>query len=306
MRPVLDRQPQRQRCAGAVKMPKTKPHKAKHARGSRRRAAPSRARPPKSRQHYGWLPDAPDARDHPYAPPQMAALPAKFSLRQGFSGVYRQGQLKSCAANAVAAAVQFDRAKQGLPLSDLTPSRLFIYYNARAIEGTVAWNAPTRVRNVVKGVAKHGACFEGKSADQWPYVIKRFKEKPRPLCFKAAVKDRALHYSRVARDIDHLKVCLASGYPFVFGFIAHESIETRDVAKTGAIPLPKAHEPKLGGHVVVAVGYDDAKRQILIRNSWGPEWGNGGYGTMPYDYVLNPELASDFWTIRLVSPADGK
>jgi C1A family cysteine protease len=287
-------------------MPKIKTHKAKHARGSRARtAAPRPRRRQPSRQHYGWTPDEPDARDHHYTPPRLTAPPAKFSLRQGFSGVYSQGQLKSCAANAVAAAVQFDRAKQGLPLSDLTPSRLFIYYNARAIEGTVAWNAPTRVRNVVKGVAKHGACFEGTSADQWPYMIKRFKEKPRAVCFKAAVKDRALQYNRIARDIAHLKACLASGYPFVFGFIAHKSIEARGVAKTGAIPLPKAHEPKLGGHVVVAVGYDDAKRQIVIRNSWGPEWGDGGYGTMPYDYVLNPQLASDFWTIRLVSPSDG-
>ncbi len=143
-------------------------------------------------------------------------------------------------------------------------------------------------------------------ADQWPYVISRFKQKPRAACFKAAFKDRALHYSRVAHDIDHIKACLVSGYPFVFGFWAYHSIDAKHVHKTGNIPLPKATEEQIGGHVVLAVGYDDAARQLLIRNSWGPDWGDGGYGTMPYDYVLNPQLANDFWTIRLVSASDGK
>lgn len=288
-------------------MPKPKRQRAKPTGSTRARAARSgRHRQQPRRPHYGWAPDEPDARDHHYAPPRLGALPAKFSLRDAFPPPYYQGQLKSCAANAIAAAIQFDRTKQRLPSGKLTPSRLFIYYNARAIEGTVAWNAPTRVRNVVKGVAKHGACFEGRSADQWPYVIKLFKHKPRPTCFKAATKDRVLQYSRVARDIDHLKACLASGYPFVFGFWAYDSIEARAVVQTGAIPLPKAHEKKLGGHVVLAIGYDDAKRQVLIRNSWGTKWGKGGYGTMPYDYVLNPDLASDFWTIRLMSASDGR
>jgi C1A family cysteine protease len=259
-------------------------------------------------QSYGWTPDEPDARDHRYAPPRLAALPAKFSLRQLFPPPYAQGRLLSCAANAVAAAIQFDRIKQRLPASELTPSRLFIYYNTRAIEGTIARNAPTRIRNVIKGVAKHGACFEGKAADQWPYVIKRFKQKPRAACFKAAAKDRPLRYHRIERNIDHLKACLASGFPFVLGFWVYKSMETPRVIKTGNIPTPKANEPKTGGHVVLAVGYDDAKQQILIRNSWGPKWGNGGYGTIPYDYVLEPrlELSSDFWTIRLVSAADAK
>ncbi len=274
----------------------------------RKRTRAGSARPPaqRPRQHYGWTPDDADARDHRYAPPRLGALPAKISLRDAFPPAYYQGQLKSCAANAVAAAIQYDRIKQDLPSCTATPSRLFLYYNARAIEGTVAWNAPTRVRNIVKGVAKYGACFEGRRADEWPYVIKRFKRRPPHLCFKAARKDRALQYSRVARDIRHLQACLASGYPVVFGFWAYESIEARAVEKTGAIPLPKAREKRLGGHVVLAVGYDHARRQILIRNSWGTKWGKGGYGTMPYAYVLNPELASDFWTIRVMSVSDGK
>jgi C1A family cysteine protease len=291
-------------------MPKAKRRNVKRAGATRAKHA--FARPPARRQqqpggqHYGWAPDLPDARDHRYAAPRLTALPATVSLRDAFPPPYSQGKIMSCAANAIASAIQFDRRKQHLPSRELTPSRLFIYYNARAIEGRVARNAPCQIRDAIKGVAKLGACFEGKAADQWPYVIARFKQKPRPACYKAALKDRAVHYSRIAQEIDHLKACLAAGYPFVFGFTAYESLEAALVSKTGAIPLPKPHEQALGGHVVLAVGYDEAKRQFTIRNSWGPKWGDGGYGTMPYDYVTRPRLANDFWTIRLMSPADGR
>ncbi|MVU83445.1 hypothetical protein GPX89_40185 [Nocardia sp. ET3-3] len=93
--------------------------------------------------------------------------------------------------------------------------------------------------------------------------------------------------------------CLADGYPFVFGFTAYESIFTPAVDKTGAIPLPHHSEKVVGGHCVVAVGYDDSRQVFRIRNSWGETWGDNGYGTMPYAYLLS-RIASDFWTIRTV------
>jgi C1A family cysteine protease len=279
-------------------MPKHK----RHPRAARDKHA--FAAPP-GKQHYGWAPDLPDARDHLYKPPRLAAMPPKVSLRDKFPQVYRQGQIKSCAANAIAAAIQFERANQRLPLCELTPSRLFIYYNARAIEGTVESNAPCQIRNAIKGVAAHGACFEGQAAGQWPYVIARFKQKPHAACFTAGKKDRPLHYSRLAVDLGQIRACLASGYPFVFGFMAYESIESRAVSKTGVIPMPKAQERALGGHVVLAVGYDDEARRILIRNSWGPKWGDGGYGSMPYGYVADLRFSHDFWAIQLMSASDG-
>lgn len=302
-------------------MPKSRSQKAKPAhkskaggaKGTRAKQAfadPSRS-PRRPSRHspgghpYGWTPDAPDDRDHRYTPPSLGALPAKMSLRAHFPPPYTQGQIKSCCACAVAAAIQFDRAKQGLPSSKRTPSRLFIYYNARALEGKTQFDAPCQVRNAVKGAAAHGACFEGNAADEWPYVIARFKKRPPAACFKAAMKDRALRYRRLTVDIHHLKSCLASGYPFIFGFTAYASIEKPAVMRTGHVPLPAAHEEVLGGHVILAVGYDDAKRQILFRNSWGPKWGDGGYGTIPYDYVLDPRLARDFWTVQLMSPSAG-
>jgi C1A family cysteine protease len=95
--------------------------------------------------------------------------------------------------------------------------------------------------------------------------------------------------------------CLAENYPFVFGFTVYQSFESETVAGTGIVPMPSPGEAVVRGHCVVAVGYDDTQRTFIIRNSWGTDWGIKGYCMMPYEYLLNPQLASDFWTIRSVT-----
>jgi C1A family cysteine protease len=68
--------------------------------------------------------------------------------------------------------------------------------------------------------------------------------------------------------------------------------------------LPKSGEPGAGphgrpaGHAVMVVGYDDSAKRVLVRNSWGTDWGIKGYFTMPYDYISDNNLADDLWTIR--------
>jgi C1A family cysteine protease len=97
-----------------------------------------------------------------------------------------------------------------------------------------------------------------------------------------------------------MKGCLAAGYPFVFGFTVYESFESASVAKTGVVPYPSTGEKVLGGHAVLAVGYDDASQRFIVRNSWGPGWGMKGYFTIPYSYLTDNNLSDDFWTIRMV------
>ncbi len=99
-----------------------------------------------------------------------------------------------------------------------------------------------------------------------------------------------------------MKGCLASGYPFVFGFSVYESFESDDVTKTGIVPMPgpASKDGFLGGHAVLAVGYDDSQSRFIVRNSWGDKWGNKGYFTMPYAYLLDENLSDDFWTVRIV------
>jgi C1A family cysteine protease len=109
-----------------------------------------------------------------------------------------------------------------------------------------------------------------------------------------------VNYQRVNRMLSQMKGCLAAGYPFVFGFTVYESFESADVARTGVLQMPAPKEGVVGGHAVLAVGYDDKTQCFMVRNSWGASWGKRGYFTIPYSYLLSENLSDDFWTIRLV------
>ena len=247
---------------------------------------------------YGWLPDVPDQRDHLYAAPVVClkALPAAVDLRPQCPPVYDQGKLGSCTANAIGGAIQFERRRQKLK-PDFAPSRLFLYYNERAMEHTVGADAGAQIRDGIKSVAKLGDCPEA----EWPYDIARFADKPAKSCYADAVKYKAVQYQRVPQVLNQLKGCLASGYPFVFGFSVYERFESREVAKTGVLAMPGPKEKLLGGHAVLAAGYDDGKQCFMVRNSWGGGWGMKGYFAMPYAYLIESSLADDFWTIRLMA-----
>ncbi len=221
-------------------------------------------------------------------------VPPAIDLRGSCPPVYDQGELGSCTANAIAAAMEFDRKKQNLP--DFVPSRLFIYYNERVMEGTVPYDAGAQLRDGTKSVANIGAPPES----NWPYDIAKFAEKPPAQAYADAKLDRAIQYQRLVQTLQQLQGCLAFGFPFFFGFTVYESFESDTVASTGVMPMPAPNEKKLGGHAVLAVGYDNASRMIVVRNSWGPGWGQGGYFKMPYEFIIRPDMASDFWTIRSV------
>jgi C1A family cysteine protease len=156
-------------------------------------------------------------------------------------------------ANAIAGVLQFDEIKEKKN-GQSTPSRLFIYYNERVIEGTVKSDSGAQLRDGVKTVVRQGICPES----VWPYNISKFAVKPPTLAYKDGAKDKATHYLRLTQVANQLKGCLASGYPFVFGFTVYQSFEGPDVAKTGIVPMPSPSETVLGGHAVCAVGYDDA------------------------------------------------
>ena len=249
-------------------------------------------------QRYGWIPDLPDRRDHLYAAPvrMLRTLPPKIDLTPQCPPVFDQGQLGSCTGNAIAGAIQFDELKQK-QANPTVPSRLFIYYNERVIEGTTASDSGAQIRDGIKTVASQGVCTE----KSWPYDIVKFRTKPPKKCYLEAAKHKAVSYQRLVQSLNQMKGCLASGWPFVFGFTVYESFETSAVAKTGRAPMPASGEKVLGGHAVLAVGYDDKMERFIIRNSWGTGWGKKGCFTLPYAYLTDSNLADDFWTIRLVS-----
>jgi|SRR6185437_3450450 len=247
--------------------------------------------------YYGWKPDLPDARDFRYAatPAVLINLPPKVDLTSNCPTVYDQGQLGSCTANAIAGAFQFELMKQNSPL--FAPSRLFIYYNERVVENTVNMDSGAQIRDGMNCISNQGVCPE----DMWPYVISEFTQKPYAVCYQDALTHTATSFYRIGRDINQMKACLADGYPFIVGFTVYSAFESMQTTQTGILNLPQPGESVVGGHAVVAVGYDDSQNRFIIRNSWGADWGMQGYFTMPYDYLLNENLSDDFWTIRLVA-----
>jgi C1A family cysteine protease len=252
----------------------------------------------KYRLYSGWKRDRFDPRDLTYRPRRKRAG-TLVDLRPNDPPIYDQKALGSCTGNAVGGVFHFDELKQGLK-DAFMPSRLFIYYNERVLDGTpVDEDAGSEIRTGIKTIAKQGVCSEA----LWPYIIKKFSVKPTDKCYSEALKHRAIKYMRVEQKLESLKACLAEGYPVVFGFNVFESFESDAVAKTGIVPMPAADEKNIGGHAVVLVGYDDEKKWFIVRNSWGVAWGDKGYFYMPYDYVTDNKLCDDFWTVRLVSAA---
>jgi C1A family cysteine protease len=247
-------------------------------------------------KRFGWIRDLPDQRDHLFAarPDALKTLPPGIDLRGKCPPVYDQGNLGCCTGNGIAGAIQFERMKQNLTPA-FTPSRLFIYYNERVMEHTVNSDSGAMIRDGIKSVAKQGDCPE----TSWPYDVSKFADKPPASCYTEAHKYTVLQYQRLVQNLNQMKGCLADGFPFVFGFTVYESFESTAVQSTGVVPMPAPSEQVLGGHCVVAVGYDDSQQRFIIRNSWGTTWGQHGYCTMPYAYLSDANLASDFWTIRL-------
>lgn len=247
---------------------------------------------------YGWLRDHLDSRDRKFSVGEPIALPASVDLRtSGFMPpVYDQLQVGSCTANAISAAIDHERKKQGEAW--LTPSRLFIYFNERSMEGTVASDSGAEIRDGIKSVASQGVCPES----EWAYIDdgKQFAATPTPTCYTDAVKVEALQYASVPQDAVSIKTVLAQGRPVVFGISVYDAFESDEVAKTGLVPMPGPNDAPIGGHAICIVGFDDAKSLFTFRNSWG-DWADAGYGFLPYAYVLDSSLASDFWVISLES-----
>ncbi len=265
----------------------------------------------KPKRRYLLEPDVPDSRDNHYAfslTPEHHArkLPPKVDLRPLCPAAFDQGNSGTCTAHAVAGAFAYLQRKHRL--HSIVPSRRFIFYNEMAMTGQLNSNCTVHLRDALKAVAAKGVCPEShcKYKDDDRLLHKRPHEK----AFRAARNRKLATYHRIPIErhspplfLKHLKHCLADGYPFVFGFMTYKSFdERRGKWKDGVMPIPnRKKEAQEGGHAVMAVGYDDARKALIVRNSWGPAWGVNGYFLMPYKLVTDPKITFDFWTLRGVT-----
>lgn len=285
---------------------------------------------------FGWLRDYPDFRDvsinSDKAPAKLEAmgqpsvramltkagaigpattsnrLPTSKSLKSWCSPIEDQGQLGSCTAQAAVGMLEyFERKAFG---KHIDASRLFVYKTTRNLM-QVQGDTGAYIRSVMGALTLFGAPPES----YYPYDIDKFDDEPSAFLYAYAQNFQALTYYRLdplgttgASLLNQVKTNLNSNLPAMFGFTVYDSY-TQTARNGGCFPFPTRNESIVGGHAVLAVGYDDTKKitntntgatpttgAVLIRNSWGTNWGDGGYGWIPYDYITRG-LTSDWWSM---------
>jgi len=268
----------------------------------------------------GWLPDYPNFRDYTMdhenikpmvekigiTEPLKASIPAFKDLRTWCSPIENQETLGSCTANAGVGLIEYyERKAFG---KHIDASRLFLY---KATRNLLHWTGDTGafLRTTMGAMVLLGVPPE----EYWRYEIADYDKEPSAFCYAFAQNYQSIKYFKLdprvtPKDLllERIRTFIAYGLPSMFGFSVFNSIGQAE--DDGKIPYPSSRENVTGGHAVVAVGYDDKMKikntidgeettgALLIRNSWGTEWGDNGYGWLPYDYVLQG-LAIDWWTL---------
>ena len=251
--------------------------------------SPVGAVPPRRKVGYGWRRDVPRVKNA-FGLSRPKGLGQDFDLRDGFAPCYDQGQTSSCVGNSTAAAVQYIRKQEGH--FDWHPSRLFPYWLARATENDTSEDGGAQIHDAFEGIQRYGCPPEV----TWPFDPNRVCTKPNDAAWKAAMSFRATSHEEVPQTADALATALSAKVPVVFGFTVYDSFEGDAVARTGLLPMPAPNEAIAGAHAVVAVGMKN--NTVIVRNSWGPDWGDHGYFYMPMAYYLDPNLCQDFQLLR--------
>lgn len=242
---------------------------------------------------YGWKPESEESKEKNllYATPRWDVHFPPELVIANVADALDQTTLGSCTAHGIIGNYLTGEKKNNIPF--WLPSTLGLYFDEREKEGTVMEDAGAIIKDGIIVANTIGLA----PATIWPYDTDKFKQKPPPEYYAAAVKGRIKFYANVDNSsINNLKLPILHGNPVTFGFAVYKEFENY---KDGVLQLPASGERCLGGHCVYYYGYSDEKQAFLCRNSWGNDWGiEGGSFWMSYDYITS-SLCSDFWVIRL-------
>ncbi len=227
------------------------------------------------------------------------ALPQHVDLRSICSPIEDQGSTGSCVANAIVGALEMHQRKAGLPVTDL--SRLFLYYNARALAKNEDKDTGSFIHHGMAALMAFGVCEER----MWPYLEPMFMTRPTEACYQNATHYEAVQFARTPRGLSAL-AALAQGLPVAFGMYVPGNCY-RVAGETGMMPMPE-ELPDPGqpsGHAMLLVGYDLGRESYLVRNSWGTGFGDAGYCWIPFKVMDAWSQPDHFWAVGAIEQAPG-
>ncbi len=231
-----------------------------------------------------------------------------LTTKKKFPPIYDQGYIGACTANVFALAFYFillnnKEYSNFLNKTNFEPSRLWLYYQQRLIEGNLETDAGAQLYSGIIVLKTKGLCSER----LYPYIQTKYKESPELYTYIEAINYKLDDYRILKQNLNDMKASIQLGNPFFFGIYLFKSksqekpdIDLITKEKNWILPYPTYNDDYVGGHAITAVGYDDDKKLMKIRNSWGENWGDKGHFYLPYEYILDSDFCADFYVISSV------
>lgn len=226
--------------------------------------------------------------EQPQAMPRQGPRAPKVDLRPKCPPVYDQGEIGACTAFAIAKGLrEFKQTQRGG--EPVPQSALWFYYEERALAGTTKEDSGATIADGMKVLTRKGSAPER----CWPYHEAKFAVKPPAQAYAEAPKwklAKAYHLM----GLEDVKTSIANGHPVAMGFACYPSFDR--IGDDGKMPMPGRGERPDGGHAALAVGYDDARKVLIVRNSYGKRWGDAGHFYMPYAFAADRAQVDEYWT----------
>jgi len=213
-----------------------------------------------------------------------------INLKSKFPNVYDQGKIGSCTAIALCSIYEYDT-------TNFIGSKLFLYYNERLLINQTENDSGAYIKDGIECLKTYGICEE----KYWKYTIDNLFKEPSKEAYNNAKNNYLIEGINIPNELEIIKYWLNKNEPIALSIAIYSNFMNFSSARTGKIGIPRENDKFIGGHAIVLCGYDENKKEFILRNSWGIYWGDNGYFYLPYDYITNKDLCNDLWIIRKIS-----